>query len=347
MKRGLAIALGALCALAVAEPAAAYMPCTYDAATRTATAVATPEPSPVSGNAIYRAASGEILTNTAGNDATPCGAATVYNTDTIAVTDGSPSGSGVGTPKIATDLAPGFTDEPGASDEIEISVDLGAGSDGIFLYPGEGSVDAAGRPVPQAIALGSSTSGTAAINVNDTGALDADPDITLAGVEVVTMFLPGNSDLVDANGSGGTGGLPFAGRLNADGGGGSDNLIGGSGKDDLAGESGSDQLEGGGGIDELDGGGGNDELDAGPGNDSYVIGAQGDDLLRGGPGSDRRLLAGPANDVIFGNGGDDKLYGENGNDELTGGGGRDRCDGGAGKGDRILTGCEQVRQGDG
>jgi Ca2+-binding RTX toxin-like protein len=351
----LAVILGATCALAAGEPAAAYMPCTYDAVTRTVSAVATPEPAPDADNAIYRAATGEILTNTAGNAATSCGAATVDNTDTILVTDGSPTGdSGVGSPTIATDLAPGFTDEPGTSDEIEITVDLGAGSDGIFLFPGDRTAPTPDDSTPQWVTLGSPAPGTGSINLYAGENGGADTDIALAGVEVVSMFLArdigdaaGNSDLVVADGSGGAGGVPFAARLNVDAGPGSDVVIGGSGNDDLEGGGTADQLEGGAGIDELDGGGGGDELNAGPGDDSYVIGAQGNDLLRGGSGSDRRLLAGPNDDAIFGNGGADKLFGENGNDELTGGSGRDRCDAGAGKGDRILTGCETVRQGDG
>src|SRR6187397_1190986 len=87
------------------------------------------------GGAISRDGSGQIRINGVWS----C-RATVNNTDTINVF------SGAGTQFVVLDLnnggfKPGFTDEPGSSDEIEISVNLGADSDSLIVYGNDSAAD--------------------------------------------------------------------------------------------------------------------------------------------------------------------------------------------------------------
>ncbi|MDX6582675.1 MAG: hypothetical protein QOI10_1859 [Solirubrobacterales bacterium] len=323
-----ACAFGA--ALATAPAAEADISCSYDAGTRTVSA----QVIALSGSAgaIYR--SGDQIV-TAPPVGTPCGAATVHNTDLIVVTGGPDSlGTVDAAPEIATDLAPGFTDEPGSSDEIEIVLDLGLGEN-IARFG-----VAAGAPVPPLeITIGMSGSQAVAnLNAGEVDGIDA--DVTLSGVEeIYTGFGPTND--IRGDGSAGAGGQPFGARLVLAGGEGDDALIGGAGKDVLLGNGGNDLLDGAAGTDgSLDGGPGNDLVRGGAGDDKQAIsGGDGDDLVSGGAGGDRTLQGGPGNDRVRGGAGRDRLFGDEGDDALDGGAGQhDKCDGGSGT-DRISA-CE-------
>jgi Ca2+-binding RTX toxin-like protein len=317
-------------ALATATAADADISCSYDASTRTVSAQVV-SPSSGFGQGISRSGD-QIVTF---SPLMPCGAATVHNTDLIVLTDGPDSLFTVNdAPQIATDLAPGFTDEPGSSDEIEIAVDLGLGEDmATFGVPTVGGVP------PLDITLGMSGSQAVAnLNAGEVDGIDA--DVTLTGVEEVASGF-GPSNAIRGDGSAGAGGQPFGARLVLSGADGDDTLIGGAGKDVFYGNGGNDLLDSAGGNDgTLDGGPGNDLVRGGDGDDKQAIsGGDGDDLVSGGPGGERTLDGGPGNDRVRGGAGRDRLFGDEGDDALDGGAGKhDKCDGGPGH-DRVSA-CE-------
>ena len=118
---------------------------------------------------------------------TSCGGATVTNRDTVNVT-----GSG-GNESVTIDLtegafAPGVTDEPGTTDEIEFVIDLGAGS--------ADSLAIIGLPTADLITVGES-----GINLNDTD----DVDVVTSGVNTRTITGGGGDDILSAAGGNGTG----------------------------------------------------------------------------------------------------------------------------------------------
>lgn len=79
-------------------------------------------------------ANGEIRLTAGSQQATDCGTSTMTNTDTVIINDVTPPpgpGGGLATASIDIVLdggawGPGFSDEPGASDEIEFVINLGA-----------------------------------------------------------------------------------------------------------------------------------------------------------------------------------------------------------------------------
>lgn len=260
-----------------------------------------------------------------------CETATTANTDTINVT-------GTGDHSLLIDLsggpfAPGVTDEPGASDEIEFSVDLGGTSDFDFLgIEGSSGADAV-------------VMGTGGINLNAAETDGVDADVTVPNIEAAELVGGDGGDILSAAGGSGTGGsitLPeFL---------------------DLLGEAGNDTVTAGGGSEFLDGGPGTDMLDGGPGSFDLLLGGPDNDSLNGGPGlSDlavffdatgpvtASLAAGTAtgsgsdtlsgiedltgtgfNDSLTGDGGPNQLRAFEGNDTLAGGDGVDGVHGGPG-----------------
>jgi Ca2+-binding RTX toxin-like protein len=317
-------------ALAAAPVATAGISCSYDPGTRTVSAQVV---SPSASGAVIARSGDQIVT--APPVATPCGAATVHNTDLIVLTDGPDSLRTVTeAPQIATDFAPGFTDEPGASDEIEIVLDLGLGED-IARF----GVATIGGVPPLDLTFGmSGTQAVANLNAGEVDGIDA--DVTLSGVEEIYTGVGPNNE-IRGDGSAGAGGQPFGARLVLVGGDGDDTLIGGAGKDVFHGNGGNDLLDSAGGNDGgLYGGPGNDLLRGGAGDDRQPIsGEDGDDLVSGGPGGERTLQGGPGNDRVRGGAGRDRLFGDEGDDALDGGAGQhDKCDGGSG--DNRLSACE-------
>lgn len=303
-------------------------------------------------------------------DGTPCGAATVANTDTVDV-----AGSGVGQEDDLTiDLsggafAPGKEGDEGdgGDPEIEFTIDL----------PGGGVVRVVGTAGADALTLGS-----AGANLN-AGEPVGDADVTLSGPASWELRGAQGPDELRLSGGQGTGGpasgaaafggtgqdllLAGAGGGTLDGGGGTDtasfarasavraDLSEGRAKqaglpaDDLAnvenlvGSPGSDMLIGDGADNRLEGGGGRDRLD----------GRKGDDVLKGGRGRDTldmraasssatvNLAKGRAEGLgedtlvgiedVIGTDRGDLLIGSDGRNELLGRGGRDEIRGGAGR----------------
>lgn len=277
----------------------------------------------------------------------PCGSSSVTNTDTITFLDSSGSNTSFHVDLGAGALAPGLTDEPGESDEIELTADFGSGGydeDALFV---------AGCPTSCAAPDDHVAWGTSGINLNADEPPTVDVDVTAVGVESYLGLGGIGDDVLDASGGFGTGaGLPIgiglfgdAGMDSLTGGGGDDTLHGDDDADDLKGAAGNDSFVPGLGDDQVEGGEGDRDLvsfgvapngvsvdlaEEGPqatgeGSDSIV----GVEDLFGSNFSDPILSGTPAANVIGGLYGDDRILGLGGDDSLSGNGGDDVFDGGA------------------
>jgi Ca2+-binding RTX toxin-like protein len=242
-------------AQAQAPPAA----CSFDAVTH----VVLVEPSWDSPAVISREGDAVVV------DGTPCGGATVHNTDAIRV---APRGGGVDASVhvslVGGPLAPGFTDEPGGSDEIELSTTEADGG---------GAAGVRGSHGPDEIVVGA-----AGVNLN-AGETDG-VDVDVIASDGVGVDGDGGADMISLDGGAGTGD-PRQGT----------SASGGEGDDVLTGSPGHDLLEGGPGNDRLDGRDDGDALSGGTGDDDLIGGDSGDlatESLSGGPGDDR-LDGGP------------------------------------------------------
>jgi hypothetical protein len=199
----------------------------------------------------------------------PCGEATVSNTDIIRVTGPPDMPSSLFGVVILDVIAPGFTPEPGGDPEIEIVVEFGldnhlapSGSSGsdVMTFGGEG----------------------VALNA------DGDADILL-NRRPDGIFADGQEgdDSISTRGGNGTGApLGKIGSTFLYGGEGSDRIIDGQAQSALRGFGGADLLFGGGGDDGLYGGIGDDQLMGGRGKDR-LNGGRDTDSCKGGPGKDR------------------------------------------------------------
>lgn len=194
---------------------------------------------------------------------------TVTTTKQIKVTGGD------GFQSLLIDLtnggfAPGSVNEVGSSEEIEMSVLLGAGpNDSVYIL---------GSPGADVIRLGIKGGGGPAnipvprINLNANESSGVDHDVTLLGVETISIEGYGGRDTVSGEGGLGTG-QPATFPIFLKGGVGADVLTGGTNADVLVGGSGGDTLKGGKGPDELnaeDGVAGNDSSFGGTGSDTCV-----------------------------------------------------------------------------
>jgi Ca2+-binding RTX toxin-like protein len=282
-----------------------------------------------------------------------CGVATVTNTDIVTIANTSttdPFGPFHVTQVPA--FAPGSTDEPGSSDEIEFFVDLGTQGGAVHF-------NFNGSATPIDVAAGGNL-----INLNAAESDGIDADVTVTGSAGSISLLDSSfADVIDFGGGGpGVAAGPF--NLGTHLGGfvldtGADVIVGGANDDELFGAGGEDLLEGRSGDDDLSGAGGDDVLRGGPGADSMtglqgadsvsggsgaddVFGQGGPDLLRGNGGPDQ-MHGGPAADQMFGQAGADVLDGDGGNDLLNGGPGNDVCFGGPGI-DTFAPSCENATQ---
>jgi Ca2+-binding RTX toxin-like protein len=334
--------------------------CSYDALTKTVTVSATPAinfaPS------IFRDGAGVIRVVDADTGTTSCGG-TVANTDTVVINNTSATQALTGPfyIKFREPFAPGATDEPGSSDEIEFEANFGPGGplgvDVTFTTSDPG--------VPMNVSLGANQ-----INLNADEADGVDAEVTMNGVTEVQVYPGAFDDRIIASGGTGTPEEPTALPIFACGGfGGNDQIIGGNGNDRLCGVDGDDYLDGevltqpspagadvilgGPGNDTLQGYDGPDLIDGGPGDDhvegddfhtptlgapDILLGGEGDDGLSGfaaddtffgGPGKDN-VKGGLGNDLVDAGGGKDRVEGEDGNDRMKGKRGGDRLRGGPG-----------------
>ena len=208
---------------------------------------------------LSRARNGNIFV-----DAAWCGRATVTNTDRIIVLAGASSQF------LNIDLnnggfKPGFTNEPGSSDEIEISISLGGNSDDVYITGTDNSDNIVVGKSSGYFVLGR-------INFNAAEATGVDADVTLIlGIENVTVFGHGGADTISGGGGAGTGDT-FALFMRIEGGNGPDDLTGSSVHDTIYGDAGLDVLYGLAGADELDAtdGAGGDQIFGGKGVDNCL-----------------------------------------------------------------------------
>jgi Ca2+-binding RTX toxin-like protein len=277
---------------------------------------------------------GEILV-----DAVQCSTATVTNTDTVTIAGDTGDETAI-ISQAGGQFAPGKTPQGSGNDQIEFSVDLGAGSGDTLTLTGVPGVS-------NAITLGSG-----GINLELSSNPDDVPDVTYANVENVSVDGSNSGDGISGAGSPGTGSamsLP----LTLDGGAGSDSLTGGASNDALNGFGGHDTIDGQAGNDAIDGGLGVDTayyaadpagVSVNLGTGSATDGSGGSDTISGaenvagsafpdtitGNGNDNVLNGNDGADVLDGKGGNDTLNGRAGDDTLLSGAGKDGLNGGAG-----------------
>jgi hypothetical protein len=268
----------------------------------------------------------------------------------------------------------GSDDDPGATPEIEMFVNLGDDPRSNLTI----DTDVAGESIRY---------GTFGINPNATpDEAEADVDLTLNGVARVDTRGDNGPDVLIAQGGAGTGG-PTTNMQSLSGGGGPDAITGGEGPDSLRGEEQEDTIFGMGGNDAISPGSDNDTVDGGADRDAYkgpdvtpdpltvdlgISGSQpigadaGSDSLTAiedvdlgatdahtvrGDGGANKLFTGSGNDTLEGRGGFDELFAREGNDSLdVRDGGPDLADCGPGidsvvadaQGVDTFAGCESV-----
>jgi len=223
-------------------------------------------------------------------------AATRFNTDRISVT-GAAEHQHVLISQNATDpFAPGLSDEPGGSDEIEFVIDLKDGIDIVEM--------GAGGPIQMRW-------GAAGINMNAFEQDGIDADVTTSNVETFRGTGGSFNDILSGKGGAGTGG-GFPTPLVLTGLTGNDEIVGGVAGDTLHGHDGNDKVTGGLGADTIEGDqstAGNDTLNGGQGPDT-ITGDGGSDIMNGDDASDTMHA----------------MDGVSGNDTVNGGASKDTCD---------------------
>jgi Ca2+-binding RTX toxin-like protein len=272
-------------------------------------------------------------------------AATVSNADTINVT-GDAAGQLLTIGLALGPFAPGKTNEPGSSDEIEWTVNMAGGADVLSI---------SGADTDDAIRMSAT-----AINLNASEGTP-DDDVAFTGVESGAAFVSLGNDVVDATG--------FAGDMTMYGSDGTDTLTGGSGPDHIYGENGADVLAGGPDNDTIDDGPGGDTVDGGAGNDNLFMGSgpNGADVASGGSGVDYALYYGRTASLVVtldnaandgdpsangGSGEDDNIHTDvenvltgTGADHITGSAKVNILNGGGGKDQITGKGAEDIFQG--
>jgi Ca2+-binding RTX toxin-like protein len=210
---------------------------------------------------------------------------------------------------------PGIDPEPDF-DELEVAVQLGAGTDTVTLelFATDDTVAIGGSP-------------TTFLDLN----LDDDDDMSLSEVEILKVMLMGGHDNVRADGSsipslflyGGDGNDVLVGSIFT-----ADVIDGGPGNDTLSGFDGDDVLIGGPGTDVYLGGAGMDTVDYSD-HTTPVNATIGNGLADDGAAGEQEDI--PANcEAVVGGKGNDHLVGDDNGNRLDGGGGADLLDGGLG-----------------
>jgi Ca2+-binding RTX toxin-like protein len=235
------------------DAAAGENTCTYNAQARKVTATAS-----ISNSQIVVQREGDRIVVMPGD--VDCGA-TRFQADKIVIQDVPDHDLDAFVVEVAGRLAPGHKNEPGRSDEIEIKVNLGNGSNAFDAKGDDEDTD-------DHLRLGT-VDFKPKINLNAEEQTGIDADITITGQldYIILEGLAGN-DHIDFRGGAGTGDrYAGTGTAYAHGGDGRDVAVGRPGPDYLNGEDQKDRLEGKNGEDVLNGGNGDDYLDGGAGND--------------------------------------------------------------------------------
>ena len=196
-------------------------------------------------------------------------AATVYNTRVVRVT-GSDGEQSVNLDLYSGDLAPGFGDEAGTSDEIEVVLKLGSGIDVVHLTAGDTATD---------VRAGTKRDNISRLNLNAGEATGVDADVTMRSVESVIFHGGMMNDRFIGSGGIGTGKMLAVRTVLIDELGGNDMLVGGRANDSITDNTAvvdSDTLRGGPGADYIsvyDPDTTGDLVDAGPGADTCAFNA--------------------------------------------------------------------------
>jgi Ca2+-binding RTX toxin-like protein len=207
------------------------------------------------------------------------GAATVTNTDTITIEDGSLFG-------VQIDLsngqfAPGATAEPDGASEIEFKATTAAKFEVLSVV---------GSPGADTIDLGRTTTGRLGVNLNPAAeAGSPDPDLEFDGPGIPLISGRRGADVIRGQGVGGFAG-PYDTRLVAAGGAGGDVIAGGTGSNVLLGGDGRDRLFGSNRRDVLLPEGGRDRAFTGGGNDLVYAEEDGRDKINCAGGRDLAVL---------------------------------------------------------
>jgi hypothetical protein len=236
MKRLLAAALVVAAISAIPSPVAAATVCNYTASTHevdvglVGSVIVT----------ISRDGAGHIKVNNTWCD----GAATVTNTRHITVN------GGLGSQSLTIDLAnngfkPGFGNEPGKSDEIEFSINLGADHDALS-FMGTGKADKIDLGQNNAVLVP-----VRRINLNSGESTGVDADVTASGMDIFVVQGKGGNDVIRGRGLRGTGPDPITIAMRVQAGNGDDIVKGGDSGDELHGDYGKDQVWGFGAVDSL------------------------------------------------------------------------------------------------
>ena len=288
-----------------------------------------------------------IVVRKGNNTPIDCGAqATVTNTHVIAHADSSGGETYFTIDLRGGPFTPGYVNEPGDSDEIDIQANLGDGADRLYVW---------GSPGDDFMRLGQTATGFGVnLNADAESAPGQSPnsDADIRGVEHAVVLAGTGNDRVLAGG-----GPEFSGplglRIEINAGPGDDRLAGGNGPDHFLDDTGSDEVRGGAGDDsmmEQGPNGENDVFDGGPGVDSLawfefegalrvdlrlagpqdtgaggrdtlsalesVFTSESDDLVIGTDAANE-LDTAEGNDVILGLGGDDLISAGEGNDTAS------------------------------
>ncbi len=286
--------------------------------------------------------SGDNIVVSKGQTAVNCGAqATVYNTHVIAHSDNSGGESYFTIDLRGGPFAPGETDEPGDSDEIDIQAVMGDGDDRLYIW---------GAPGDDFWRLGQTAKGT---GVNLNAGLESRPgetpdvDLDLRGATLGVLMSDTGDDRVLASGGPEFTG-PFPMRVDVNGGDGDDQLAGGNGPDNITDGPGNDDVRGGANDDQIVEWGptaGDDTFEGGTGIDGIAwadftapmrvdmrmtgrqdTGAGGRDVVTG----FEEASTSDGNDVLIGTDGDNRLSTNDGDDVVAGLGGNDRIEAGGG-----------------
>jgi RTX calcium-binding nonapeptide repeat (4 copies) len=224
----LTVLLTIVAALAIpASVAAASVSCDYTGSNHAVTVKMAGD----IGTRLVRTSTGHIKVAGAWCD----GIATVTNTDIIVVT-GDTGNQTLNLSLANGGFKPGWTDEIGTSDEIEISVSFGGGvSDEVVVEATDaGQYFKLGR-------FDTSFGVFRAFNLNYRESSTVDADLFLAGVDKVGVFLEGGNDILDSTAVGASG-KPFDLPLTIFGGDGNDYIVAGTANDKIYGGRGTDTV---------------------------------------------------------------------------------------------------------
>jgi len=254
-----AVALAASGAVASPVAAVSGATCVYDGPTHQIQVTLVGDVGPYLG----RDVAGHITMNGQWCD----NAATVTNTDHITVTGDAESQS------VQIDLAnkgfkPGYTNEPGKTDEIEFTINLRGGNMDQVVINGSEQADKVdlGEIYNNHFGL------LRQINLNAGETRGIDSDVTMLNVERVNINVHGGNDRVRGRGKAGTGGHPITLPLYVYGGPGNDIIKGGDAADQLHGDEGLDKIWG-----------------FGTGDSIFMNDGQGGDIGYGGGGVDHAI----------------------------------------------------------